>query len=139
MERELGEIFEVNGVKLKCVDYDHNCKDCYFNGMGMQCVRQQCTSSDRKDSKNVKFIQIENKIMVKNIKTEYKNGVANHYVTQKTEDLHIPSLGFDTKEEAELAIAIAKTLKVYNKDITNLGNIMSYVLRILGIRNNWTE
>ena len=39
----------------------------------------------------------------------------------------------------ELAIAIAKTLKIYNKDITNLGNIMSYVLRILGIRNNWTE
>ena len=77
--------------------------------------------------------------MVKNIKTEYKNGVANHYVTQKTEDLHIPSLGFDTKEEAELAIAIAKILKVYNKDITNLGNIMSYVLRILGIRNGWTE
>ena len=76
--------------------------------------------------------------MAKNIKIEYKNGVADHYVTQKTEDLNIPSLGFDT-EEAELAIAVAKTLKVYNKDIINLDNIMTYVLRILGIRNGWTE
>ena len=77
--------------------------------------------------------------MVKNIKIEYKNGVANQYITQKTEDLHIPSLGFDTEEEAELAIAVAKTLKVYNKDIINLNNIMSYVLKVLGIRNAWTE
>ena len=38
--------------------------------------------------------------MTKNIKIEYKNGVANQYVTQKTEDLYIPSLGFDTEEEA---------------------------------------
>ena len=40
--------------------------------------------------------------MTKNIKIEYKNGVkANQYVTQKTEDLYIPSLGFDTEEEAD--------------------------------------
>ena len=77
--------------------------------------------------------------MAKNIKIEYKNGVAVHYVTQKTEGLHIPSLGFDTEEEAELAIAVAKTLKVYNKDVINLANIMPYVFRILGIRNGWTE
>ena len=77
--------------------------------------------------------------MAKNIKIEYKNGVAVHYVTQKTEDLHIPSLGFDTEEAAELAIAVAKTLKVYNKDVINLANIMPYVFRILGIRNGWTE
>lgn len=76
---------------------------------------------------------------MKNIKIEYKNGVANHYITQSTEDLNIPSISFDTEEEAELAIAVAKTLKVYNKDITNLGNIMSYVLKVLGIRNSWTE
>ena len=77
--------------------------------------------------------------MKKNIKIEYKNGISVRYVTQKTEDLNIPSLGFDTKEEAELAIAVAKTLKVYNKDIINLDNIMPYVFRILGIRNGWTE
>lgn len=77
--------------------------------------------------------------MAKNIKIEYKNGVANQYVTQKNEELYIPSLVFDTEEEAELAIAVAKTLKVYNKDVVNIGNIMPYVLRILGIRNGWTE
>lgn len=77
--------------------------------------------------------------MAKNIKIEYENGVADCYITQRTEDLHIPSLGFTTEEEAELAIAVAKTLKAYNKDITNLGNIMPYVLRVLGIRNGWTE
>lgn len=76
---------------------------------------------------------------MKNIKIEYKNGVVNHYIIQKTEDLNVPSLGFDTEEEAELAIAVAKTLKVYNKDIINLDNIMSYVLKVLGIRNSWTE
>ena len=77
--------------------------------------------------------------MAKNIEVEYKNGIVNHYITQSTEDLCLPSLGFTTEEEAELAIAIAKTLKVYNKDITNLGNIMPYVLRVLGIRNDWTD
>ena len=77
--------------------------------------------------------------MKKNIKIEYKNGVANRYITQRTEDLHIPSLVFTTEEEAKLTIAVAKTLKVYNKNITNLDNIMTYVLRVLGIRNDWTE
>ena len=76
---------------------------------------------------------------MKNIKIEYKNGIANQYIIQKTKDLNIPSLCFDTEEEAELAITVAKTLKVYNKDITNLSNIMLYVLRVLGVRNCWTE
>ena len=77
--------------------------------------------------------------MSKNIRIEYKSGGANCYITQKTDDLLIPSLGFTTKEEAELAIAVAKTLKAYNKEITNLGVTMQYVLRVLGIRNAWTE
>ena len=76
--------------------------------------------------------------MAKNIEIKYKNGVA-YYITQRTDNLPIPSLGFTTEEEAELAISVAKSLKVYNKDITNLGNIMSYVLRVIGIRNDWTE
>ena len=76
--------------------------------------------------------------MAKNIRIEYKNGVADCYVTQKTDDLDIPSLGFTTEEEAELAVAVAKTLKAYNKKIYNLGNVMPYVLRVLGIRNDWS-
>ena len=77
--------------------------------------------------------------MNKNIEIEYNNGVADHYITRRTDDLNIPSLGFTTEEEAELAIAVAKTLNAYNKETYNLGNIMPYVLRVLGIRNGWTE
>ena len=59
IERKIGEIFEVDGVKLKCVECTHDyCKDCYFRNKGMQCVRQKCVYRSRKDSKTVKFIQI---------------------------------------------------------------------------------
>ena len=77
--------------------------------------------------------------MTKNIKIEYKNGIANRYITQSTEDLHLPSLSFSTEEEAELAVAVAKTLKTHNKNIINLDNTMIYVFRILGIKNDWTD
>lgn len=74
-----------------------------------------------------------------NVQIGYENGEIKYYLTKATEDLKIPSLGFDTEEEAELAVAVAKTLKAYGKDITNLSKDMIYVLRTLGIRNGWTE
>ena len=77
--------------------------------------------------------------MSKNIRIEYKNGVAIRYITQSTEDLYLPSLGFSIEEEAELAVAVAKTLKAHNKNIINLINTMIYVFRILGIKNDWTD
>ena len=77
--------------------------------------------------------------MSKNIRFEYKIGIAIHYITQSTEDLHLPSLGFSTEEEAELAVAVAKTLKAHNKNIIDLDNTMIYVFRILGIKNDWTD
>lgn len=73
-----------------------------------------------------------------NVQISYENGKIKYYFTKATEDLKIPSLGFDTEEEAELAVAVAKTLKAYGKDITNLSKDMIYVLRTLGIRNGWT-
>jgi len=75
--------------------------------------------------------------MAKNIEVEYENGIASCYVTSPTDELNIPSLAFNTEEEAELAVAVAKTLKAYNKEIYNLSNVMPYVFRVLGIRNNW--
>ena len=54
MERKIGKIFEFEGVKLKCV-----VKDCYFCDKGLQCMQQNCSSSSRKDSINVMFIQIK--------------------------------------------------------------------------------
>lgn len=77
--------------------------------------------------------------MSKNIRIEYKNGIANRYITQSTEDLHLPSLSFSTEEEAELAVAVAKTFKAHNKNIINLDDTMIYVFRILGIKNDWTD
>ena len=60
MEREIGELFEVDGVKLKCV-VKHNdcCLDCYFCDKGLQCMQQNYSSSNRKDSINIMFIQIK--------------------------------------------------------------------------------
>ena len=60
VEHKIGEIFEVDGVKLKCV-VKHNdyCLDCYFCDKGLQCMQQNCSSSNRKDSINVMFIQIK--------------------------------------------------------------------------------
>ena len=60
MERKIGKIFEFEGVKLKCV-VKHNdcCLDCYFCDKGLQCIQQNCSSSSRKDSINVMFIQIK--------------------------------------------------------------------------------
>jgi hypothetical protein len=75
----------------------------------------------------------------KNIQVGYEKGKVKYYLTKSTEDLKIPSLGFDTEEEAELAVAVAKALKAYGKDISNLSKEMIYVLRVLGIKNGWTE
>ena len=74
----------------------------------------------------------------KNVQVGYEKGKVKYYLTKSTDDLKIPTLGFDTQEEAELAVAVAKTLKAYGKDITNLSKDMVYVLRTLGIRNGWT-
>ena len=76
--------------------------------------------------------------MNKNVQVGYEKGKVKYYLTKSTDDLKMPSLGFDTQEEAELAVAVAKTLKAYGKDITNLSKDMVYVLRTLGIRNGWT-
>lgn len=74
----------------------------------------------------------------KNVQVGYEKGKVKYYLTKSTDDLKIPTLGFDTQEEAELAVAVAKTLKAYGKDTSNLSKDMVYVLRTLGIRNGWT-
>lgn len=77
--------------------------------------------------------------MSNNIKTEYRNNIEKYYVIKSTEDLPLPFLGFAKEEEAELAVAVAKTLKAHNKSIINLDKTMVYVFRILGIQNYWIE
>ena len=75
----------------------------------------------------------------KNVQIGYENGKVKYYLTKATEDLKIPSLGFDTQEEAELAVAVAKTLKAHGKDTRYLNTIMPFVFRVIGVENGWTE
>lgn len=83
----------------------------------------------------MKYVNTHNK----NIQIGYENGKFKFFLTKATEDLKIPSLGFDTGEDAELAVAVAKALKAHGKDITNLNKDMIYVFRVLGVKNEWTE
>ena len=69
----------------------------------------------------------------KNIKIQFENGKPNLYITESTPELEIASFGFKTEEEAELAIAIAKTLKVYKKEKQNMHSLLHYTWRILGL------
>lgn len=75
----------------------------------------------------------------KNVQIGYENGEIKYYLTKATEDLKIPSLGFETQEDAELAVAVAKALKAHGKDISNLDKDVKYVFRSLGIDNGWTK
>lgn len=74
-----------------------------------------------------------------NVQKCYEKGEIKYYLTKATENLKIPSLGFETQEDAELAVAVAKALKAHGKDITNFNKDMIYVFRVLGIKNGWTE
>lgn len=74
-----------------------------------------------------------------NVQIGYENGEIKYYLTKATEDLKIPSLGFDTQEDAELAVAVAKALKAHDKDTRHLNTIMPFVFRVIGVENGWTE
>ena len=74
-----------------------------------------------------------------NIQIGYEKGEIKYFLTKSTEGLKIPSLGFDTQEDAELAVAAAKALKAHGKTLTNLDKDVKYVFRSLGIDNGWTK
>ena len=60
MEHKIGEIFEYNGAWYQCVDWDINPRSkCDFNGKGICSDEFPCTSSQRKDKKNVFFKKLE--------------------------------------------------------------------------------
>jgi len=54
MEIKIGEVFVVNGVKLRCEE-DDECFNCYFNGSGACKCELLCFSPYRRDGKNVIF------------------------------------------------------------------------------------
>ena len=61
MERKLGEVFEVDGVKLQVVEASDtfSCDGCYFlkNEQDV-CGFQNCLKCERKDNKSVKFVKV---------------------------------------------------------------------------------
>ena len=63
MEREIGEIFEFEEVKLQVVkgfDCGIGNDSCYFLGDFNNCNPTECFAIKRKDRTSVKFIKIEN-------------------------------------------------------------------------------
>ena len=62
MDREIGETFEVEGVKLICLQPDDIlkiCDNCYFRDKKKQCWLQMCTDAEREDENNVYFKEIK--------------------------------------------------------------------------------
>lgn len=60
MEREVGEIFEYEGIKLEVVETeDSSCRGCYFLDLRYKCRQQLCMRFPRKDRKNVVFKSVE--------------------------------------------------------------------------------
>ena len=59
MKKEIGEIFEFNGVKLQIVESNGYCNSCYFNYNCIACIKpdnlDKCKAYNRKDNKGIYF------------------------------------------------------------------------------------
>lgn len=59
-ERNIGEVFELNGVKYQCVRYNPSkCKNCCFNNDKSLCVEQRCSGFQRVDGEEVIFKEVK--------------------------------------------------------------------------------
>lgn len=62
-ERQIGEVFEYNGVKLKVRKKAvfEECRDCYFNHKSryLECLKAICLFLHRSDKQNVLFEEIK--------------------------------------------------------------------------------
>ena len=54
LEPAVGDVFEIDGKKYKCVEGD-DCLKCDFGMDIMKCLKLTCSSEDRKDLKEVIF------------------------------------------------------------------------------------
>ena len=63
MEREIGDIFNYNEVKLQIVKSNEYCNNCYFNYNYSDCTKPKnldnCQAHNRKDNKNIHFKEIK--------------------------------------------------------------------------------
>lgn len=77
--------------------------------------------------------------MSKNIQINYKKGVEVSYTTVSTEEMRIPSMCFDSYEEAEFAVSLCKLMQANGKDTMEVLKLVPYMLRMTGIKSAWTE
>lgn len=76
--------------------------------------------------------------MSNNIEVRYNKNPK--FVLKSSENLYLPSLGFNREEDAELAISIAKAMNVRNKRLAELPSIIKYVFRLLDFADSpWTK
>lgn len=60
----VGEVFESNGVLLRCVErppvdsVQDACRGCFFSINYLTCPKSQCSVFGRKDGKNVWFVEV---------------------------------------------------------------------------------
>lgn len=61
-EKEVGEVFEFEGVKLQ-VQIDEmvrsSCCRCYFENKSKECMRMKCLEDERTDGRSVIFKEIK--------------------------------------------------------------------------------
>ena len=57
IEREIGEIFKYNDVKLQVFEHGDafKCNECYFVHRGIECTKQLCLRNQRNDRQSVIF------------------------------------------------------------------------------------
>lgn len=60
MERKIGEVFEVDGVKVQCVENinGRDCCDCFF--AHLDCLDMPCMDIERIDKQDVIFEELKN-------------------------------------------------------------------------------
>lgn len=59
IEYPIGEVFEIEGVKYKCVRFNPSkCVDCCFKNNTTLCEEQLCTSMQREDNEEVVFEEV---------------------------------------------------------------------------------
>lgn len=62
MERAIGEVFELDGVKLRVKYHTFGCNGCYFDGEYCEDVMRvggTCVKYNRRDRQNVIFTEVK--------------------------------------------------------------------------------
>lgn len=64
MERKIGEVFELDGVKLRVEEAGPWCSGCYLFCIDIKCtdlrrIRGNCSIEDRIDEKDVVFTEVK--------------------------------------------------------------------------------